>query len=75
MKIPKVKHSENNNSAIDKSMPSQSGANPSNGEGASDTGFNKNLTNVKKYGGKPPSDESIANRGAPKANANKDKAV
>lgn len=60
----------------DKSMPSQRGGGQGmHGGGGADTGVNKFQTNEKKYGGKPPGDESIANRGVTNANANKDKTV
>jgi hypothetical protein len=70
MKISKAKP-EMHNQDINKSMPSQSGGNRSNTGDTADKEFNKNLTNEKKHGGKPPGDESIANRG--KANAKKTK--
>jgi len=60
----------------DKSAPSQTGGSQNKNSGDADGGVNKFLTNEKKkYGGKPPGDESIANRGVTKPSGDKDKTI
>lgn len=70
-----AKENMGQNNSADESMPSQSGGSQNKNSGNADAGVNKFLTNEKKYGGKPPGDESIANRGVTKPSGDKDKAI